>query len=167
MTSSAARRALRRRSQHSALRRRSLIRVIPATAAVLTAGAVLAGCSSTPGSNAAGQSPANSSRSAPTSPGDPGASGLPAGVSAAAADALCSDLDGQLQSMRTYTITPGKVTLNGVVMTWAAENGVDLVDLARHRDKIDRILEAQCPDVRDGATSALEIPDVASALVGF
>ena len=46
-------------------------------------------------------------------------------------------------------------------------NGVDLLKLAGDRGQIDTITAAQCPQVRDGALYALEIPDLASALIGF
>lgn len=150
-------------------------RTSAAAVAVAAAGAVLAGCSSSPsaqggadGASAAAQSsaPQGGDGGHGTATADPGGA-LPAGISSQAADALCSDLDGNLQAMRTYTVTPGKVTLNGTVITWAAQNGVDLVDLAQHREKIDEAMSVRCPDVRDGVTSALEIPDVAAGLVGL
>ena len=49
----------------------------------------------------------------------------------------------------------------------AAPVSVDLLKLAGDRGQIDAITGAQCPQVRDGALYALEIPDLASALIGF
>lgn len=158
--------------------RAALRRTAPAAAAALAACAVLAGCTSSPSVDAgtadADTDAAQSASPAPQAPsqhgpgsGDTPDASLPDGISQEAADALCADLDGKLQSLRTYTVTPGKVTLNGAVITWAAQNGVDLVDLAQHRDRVDQALSARCPDVRDGVTSALEVPDVASVLVGL
>ncbi|WP_235681115.1 hypothetical protein [Tomitella gaofuii] len=163
--------ARRRAALRTAARPPALRRALPAAAAVTAAAAVLAGCSAAGQSDSATKNAADTSVTASPAAPDTGsaeaAGGLPAGITPAAADALCSSLGDQLQSMRTYTITPGKVTLNGVVVTWAAQNGVNLVDLAQHREKIDQTLTVSCPDVRDGVTSALEVPDVASALVGF
>lgn len=94
-------------------------------------------------------------------PGDSG------GVTSAQAAKLCSDMDAQLQSWRTYTPTIGKGGLNTVVGTWAAQNGINMLDLVSHKARIDVITSAQCPEVRDGALYALEIPDLASGLIGF
>ena len=63
--------------------------------------------------------------------------------------------------------TLGKGGLNTIVITWATQNGINLLDLAQNRESIDAATSAACPDVRTGAISALEIPDLASGLVGF
>lgn len=94
-------------------------------------------------------------------PGDSG------GVTTTQAAQLCSDMEAQLQNWRTYTPTIGKGGLNTVVGTWAAQNGVNMIDLIAHKARIDVITSAQCPQVREGALSALEIPDLASGLIGF
>ena len=83
------------------------------------------------------------------------------------AEQLCSDMEAQLQSWRTYTPTIGKGGLNSVVGTWAAQNGINMIDLVTHKARIDVITTAQCPDVRDGALYAIELPDLASGLIGF
>ncbi|RVW10943.1 hypothetical protein EGT67_00215 [Prescottella agglutinans] len=142
---------------------------LAATVAVTAALAALAaGCSSTgesptPG-NTANSADATSSASAP-SPGSTGAQ--VAGVTDAQAAQLCSDIEAQLQNWRTYTPTLGKGGLNTVVISWATANGMDLLKLAGDRGQIDAITVAQCPQVRDGALYALEIPNLASGLVGF
>ena len=94
-------------------------------------------------------------------PGDSG------GVTFAQAATLCADMSAQLQSWRTYTPTIGKGGLNTVVGTWAAQNGLNMIDLVAHKARIDVITSAQCPDVRQGAMYALELPDLASGLIGF
>ncbi|GAA3190629.1 hypothetical protein GCM10020255_089590 [Rhodococcus baikonurensis] len=76
-------------------------------------------------------------------------------------------MEGQLQNWRTVTPTLGKGGLNTIVITWATQNGINLLDLAQNRESIDAATSAACPDVRSGAISALEIPDLASGLVGF
>jgi len=92
---------------------------------------------------------------------------VPGGVTEPQAADLCTRMESQLQSWRTYTPGIGKGGLNLLVGEWAAANGVDVVALAGDRGRIDTITAAQCPDVRDGALSALDIPDLASALVGY
>lgn len=93
----------------------------------------------------------------------PGAGGV---TTAQAAD-LCTRIEAQLQSWRTYTPSLGRGGLNILVGEWAATHGVDLVALAGDRGRIDTITSQQCPATRDGALSALEIPDLASGLVGY
>ena len=140
--------------------------------AAVAAAALVAGCTTVGEPTAATQSgevtsaagsPAGtaSGTDAPES-----APGLPSGVTTEMAQALCEDLDAQTQSMRTYTVTPGKVTLNTVVGVWTMRYNVNAVDLAQHRDRVDQILEVQCPTVRTDVMSALQIPDVASGLLG-
>ncbi|MCJ0903393.1 hypothetical protein [Rhodococcus sp. ARC_M6] len=80
---------------------------------------------------------------------------------------LCSDMEAELQNWRTVTPTLGKGGLNILVGSWATANGINLLDLAQHRDRIDTAMAASCPQVRDGALYALEIPDLASGMVGF
>ncbi|KOS53838.1 lipoprotein, partial [Rhodococcus rhodochrous KG-21] len=80
---------------------------------------------------------------------------------------LCSQMEGQLQSWRTYTPSMSKPGLNLLVGEWAARNGIDMLALARDRDRVDAIASAQCPEVRSEALEALQIPTLASALVGF
>ncbi|PTR32113.1 hypothetical protein C8K36_1011163 [Rhodococcus sp. OK519] len=146
-------------------RRGRLAATLAATAATA---AVITGCSSTesptPG-NSAHTADQTTSTKAPTT--SAGSGSALAGVTDAQAAQLCSDIDEQLQNWRTYTPTIGKGGLNTVVISWATANGVDLLKLAGDRGQIDTITSAQCPQVRDGALYALEIPNLASALIGF
>ncbi|MDV7244250.1 MULTISPECIES: hypothetical protein [Rhodococcus] len=135
--------------------------------AALAAGAValaaaLTGC--------AGQGTAPAPQSAvPTSSRavEPGVAAVPGGVTEAQAAQLCRDLEGQLQSWRTYTPTIGKTGLNGLVGTWIAQNNLNALDFLQDRGRIDVITTAACPDIRQEAVTALEIPDLASGLIGF
>ncbi|BCN44647.1 hypothetical protein [Prescottella equi] len=146
---------------------------LAATAAATAAlAALVGGCSSTGDSPTPGNSAQTSAlTSAPSAPRPSatagGNSGSVTGVTDAQAAQLCSDIDEQLQNWRTYTPTIGKGGLNTVVISWATTNGVDLLKLAGDRGQVDAITSAQCPQVRDGALYALEIPDLASALIGF
>ncbi|MGW0041138.1 hypothetical protein [Rhodococcus sp. NPDC003348] len=138
--------------------------------AVAGAAAILgltAGCATettpAPGPTSAAPAPGTGAAAAPGTviPGDSG------GVTTTQAEKLCSDMAAQLQNWRTYTPTIGKGGLNTVVGTWAAQNGINMIDLVAHKARVDVITSAQCPDVREGAMSALEIPDLASGLIGF
>ncbi|QBJ94937.1 hypothetical protein ERC79_02380 [Rhodococcus sp. ABRD24] len=132
-------------------------------AATATAVALISGCSSGTGdSPTPGQSAHTAGSTAPT-----GNSGPVAGVSDAQAAQLCTDIEAQLQNWRTYTPTLGKGGLNTVVGSWATDNGMNLLELAGNRGQIDTITTLQCPQVRQGALDALEIPDLASGLIGF
>lgn len=142
-------------------------RVAATVAATAALAALVGGCSSTdsptPGNSA---STADMTTTAP--PSQPGnTNGAAAGVTDTQAAQLCSDMEEQLQNWRTYTPTIGKGGLNTVVISWATANGVDLLKLAGDRGQIDTITSAQCPQVRQGALDALEIPNLASALIGF
>ncbi|CAM3239814.1 Lipoprotein [Prescottella defluvii] len=148
-------------------------RITATVAATAALAALIGGCSSTE-SPTPGQS-AHTATSAPTTPstppataGNPGTTGgAVAGVTAEQAAQLCSDIEPQLQSWRTYTPSIGKAGLNTVVVTWATANGMNLVELAGDRGRIDAITTAQCPQVRDGALYALELPTLAAGLIGF
>ncbi|WP_420881516.1 hypothetical protein [Rhodococcus sp. (in: high G+C Gram-positive bacteria)] len=152
-------------------RRGRLAATVAATAALA---ALVGGCSSTgdsptPGNSAQTSALTSTPKSSATQPSATtgGESGAATGVTDAQATQLCSDIDEQLQSWRTYTPTIGKGGLNTVVISWATANGIDLLKLAGDRGQIDTITTAQCPQVRDGALYALEIPNLASALIGF
>lgn len=148
----------------SPARRRVRFRRAALPLAALALAAAASACASTGTPESTGQgSPVPPATAAPA----PGGATLPGGVTAPVAQKLCDSLESQLQSMRTYTLTPGKITLNGVVATWAAQNGINVVDLATHKDRVDAITEAQCPQVRTDVTKALEIPDLASGLLGI
>ncbi|WP_430333095.1 hypothetical protein [Rhodococcus sp. ACT016] len=148
-------------------RRGRLAATVAASAALV---ALVAGCSSTSESPTPGNTAntADATSAAPSKSGQPGASGgQVAGVTDAQAAQLCSDIEAQLQNWRTYTPTLGKGGLNTVVISWATENGVDLLKLAGDRGQIDTITSTQCAQVRQGALDALEIPNLASGLIGF
>lgn len=147
--------------------------------AVAGAAAVLAATAGCATDTTPAPAPASTGSPAPASTGSPapatggtGAAGtvIPGdsgGVTTAQAAKLCSDIEAELQSWRTYTPTIGKGGLNTVVGSWAAQNGVNVIDLIAHKARVDVITTAQCPEVRDGALYALEIPDLASGLIGF
>ena len=133
----------------------------------LTAAAVAAATITVLGACAPGSEPAPSSSNSPAPAETTAPAALPGGVTEAQAADLCTRMEGQLQSWRTYTPSMSKPGLNLLVGEWAAANGVDLIALAGDRGRIDEITAAQCPDIRDQALEALQIPNIASALVGY
>lgn len=131
-----------------------------AAAAALSLAALLGACAPAQDS---GTSP-ESTTSAPAPVTTDPAGG---GVTEAQAVDLCTRMEGQLSNWRTYTPSIGRGGFNILVGEWGAANGVDLIALAGDRQRVDAITSAQCPDVREEAMTALEIPDLASGLVGF
>ncbi|MCX5042633.1 hypothetical protein OG921_05540 [Aldersonia sp. NBC_00410] len=89
------------------------------------------------------------------------------GVSDEAAQNLCSSIQAELSNWRVQGPTLGKPGLNIVVQTWAAQNGLVNIEVLRNRGLVDTITIAHCPDVRQEALELLEIPDLASGLVGI
>ncbi|MDI9919139.1 hypothetical protein [Rhodococcus sp. IEGM 1379] len=126
--------------------------------------AVLSGCA-----GGTTVSPATSGSTAPTTSAaaNSATTAAPGTFTDAQVQQLCSDMEAELQNWRTVTPTLGKGGLNILVGSWATANGINLLDLAQHRDRIDTAMAASCPQVRDGALYALEIPDLASGMVGF
>ena len=145
--------------------RNTALPVLALAAAGLMAACTTAGEPSTATSSDSA-TPSTSATDSLSTPEPAPAEGLPTGVNAEMAQSLCDDLGAQAQSMRTYTPTVGKVTLNGTVGTWSMRYNVNLVDLAQHREKVDQILEVQCPDLRADVIRSLQIPDIASGLLG-
>ena len=131
--------------------------------AVMAAAAVVTGCAG-PGPAPA---PGTTAPPAPATTAVPGTALVPGGVTEAQAAQLCTDLEGQLQSWRTYTPTIGKTGLNGLVGTWIAKNNLNALDFLQDRGRIDVITTAACPGIRQEAVTALVIPDLASGLIGF
>ncbi|MFZ2174057.1 MAG: hypothetical protein WAW17_08505 [Rhodococcus sp. (in: high G+C Gram-positive bacteria)] len=131
-------------------------------AGTLLIAATVAGCAGQGGTPSPGTAPPPA-----PAPTDSGTAVVPGGVTEAQAAQLCSDLEGQLQSWRTYTPTIGKTGLNGLVASWIAGSNLNALDFLRDRGRIDEITTASCPDVRQQAVTALDIPDLASGLIGF
>ncbi|USC13374.1 MULTISPECIES: hypothetical protein [Rhodococcus] len=142
--------------------RRTLLAVAVAGATIAALGGCASGGQPAPtGSTTASAQPTTGTGAA----AEPSA--LPGGVTEAQAAELCSQMEAQLQSWRTYTPSMSKPGLNLLVGEWAARNGIDMLALAQDRDRVDTIASAQCPEVRSQALEALQIPTLASALVGF
>ena len=82
------------------------------------------------------------------------------------AETLCRDLEAQLSNWRTQGPTLGRGGLNILVQTWAAQYGLNAA-VVQNRALVDDATEETCGDVRSQAIDLLEIPDLASGLVGL
>ena len=82
------------------------------------------------------------------------------------AQTLCRDLEAQLSNWRTQGPTLGRGGLNILVQTWAAQYGLNAA-VVQNRALVDDATEETCGDVRSQAIDLLEIPDLASGLVGL
>lgn len=80
---------------------------------------------------------------------------------------LCTDLEAQLSNWRVQGPTLGRGGLNILVQTWAAQSGVINLQVVQNRTIVDEITTETCSEVRDEAIRSLDIPDLASGLVGF
>ncbi|TXG92778.1 hypothetical protein DW322_16130 [Rhodococcus rhodnii] len=135
---------------------------MPVSVLLAATAAVLAGCGGPPPPPAPAPAPSAETTTTPA-PDAP----VAGGVTQTQADALCSEMERQLQSWRTYTPSIGRGGLNILVGTWIAQNGQNPAAYLQDRGRVDTITAAACPDVREGAISALDIPDLASGIVGF
>lgn len=135
------------------------------TLGVALTAAVLVGC----GTPTTPEAPPGSASAAGTSsapnPAPPGSGSTT--IDPAATQQLCSAIEEQFQAFRTYGPTVGKGTLNAVVADWAGRNGIDVVDLAQHRERIDTITTEVCPHIRTEALDYLSLPNFAAGLIGF
>ncbi|MEU2178451.1 MULTISPECIES: hypothetical protein [Nocardia] len=84
-----------------------------------------------------------------------------------AAKQLCDMMRADIDTWRGQGATLAKVTFNGTVHNWAARNGGLNDVVVTDRNTVDAITTQTCPDVREQAVQALDVPDLASALAGF
>ncbi|MGB7363434.1 MAG: hypothetical protein WA931_10390 [Rhodococcus sp. (in: high G+C Gram-positive bacteria)] len=82
------------------------------------------------------------------------------------AAALCTDLEAQLSNWRVQGATVGRGGLNILVQTWAARYGLNGVVIS-NRSIVDTATTDSCSDIRDQVVRILDIPDLASGLVGL
>ncbi|MBY6540670.1 hypothetical protein HQ325_18535 [Rhodococcus sp. BP-349] len=87
-------------------------------------------------------------------------------VSEDQAQSLCTDLEAQLSNWRVQGPTVGRGGLNILVQTWAARYGLNAA-VIQDRAIVDTAATDACSDVRSQVVDILEIPDLASGLVGL
>ncbi|WP_280239068.1 hypothetical protein [Nocardia abscessus] len=87
-------------------------------------------------------------------------------VTAEAARQLCDMIRPELDNWRDQGSTVAKVSFNGTVQNWAARNELT-DDVIKDKTIVDTVTTQTCPDVRQQALEVLDIPDLATGLVGF
>lgn len=91
--------------------------------------------------------------------------GTPLQVPATAAKNLCDMMRPELSNWRIQGPTIGRVGLNAMVHEWALTNGGINARVLADKPVVDRVTTETCPDVRQQAIEALNLPDLASGLV--
>lgn len=136
-------------------------RLVGGAAAVIAATSIAA-CAGDP-------APSTEPTSAPTAPATTTAAPPPAGptITDQQAQTLCSDLEQQLSDWRLQGPTLGRGGLNILVQNWAAASGSINIAVLQDRSIVDTVTIDTCPDVRTQAVELLDIPDLASGLVGL
>lgn len=122
-------------------------------------------CVAACGSGGSDPAPADSSSTAPSSTTSTAATATTT-VTSDQAETLCRDLEAQLSDWRTQGPTLGRGGLNILVQTWAAQYGLNAA-VVQNRAIVDDATEETCGDVRSQAIDLLEIPDLATGLVGL
>lgn len=140
--------------------RRAAVSLVAAAAVVGS----IAACSTDSTTTGSSSSLTSTTTAAPTTTAETSAAG---GITDQQKQQLCTDLGEQLQEWRIQGPTLGRGGLNIVVQTWAAQSGVINLQVVQNRAIVDDITIENCPDVRDEAMRSLDIPDLASGLVGF
>lgn len=70
----------------------------------------------------------------------------------------------ELSNWRVQGPTLGRIGLNAMVHDWALRNGAINAQVLADKQSIDRITTKACPEVRQEAIDALQLPDLASGL---
>ncbi|MBY6351759.1 hypothetical protein [Rhodococcoides corynebacterioides] len=126
-------------------------------------------CVAACGTGGSEPAPADSTTTVPsstTSTTSTTAASATATVTSDQAETLCRDLEAQLSDWRTQGPTLGRGGLNILVQTWAAQYGLNAA-VVQNRAIVDDATEETCGDVRSQAIDLLEIPDLATGLVGL
>src|SRR5690606_11505552 len=84
-------------------------------------------------------------------------------VSDAAAQNLCDQIRHELSNFRVQGPTLGRVGMNLIVHPWGLQNGIDVLN---NKSVVDTVTTATCPEVRQAANEALDVPDRATVIVG-
>lgn len=142
---------------------RGAVALVGAAALVAAAGACSTDTTTTGTSSTTAPAPtetAGESTAAATSAAE-------AAVTDAQKQQLCADIEAQLSNWRVQGPTLGRGGFNILVQTWAAQSGAINLQVVQNRSIVDEITEDNCSDTRDEAIRSLDIPDLASGLVGF
>ncbi|HLS79251.1 MAG TPA: hypothetical protein VK083_20920 [Nocardia sp.] len=131
-------------------------------AAALAVAGTLSACGSSgdPGHTAHTGTPTSqtTATASPTTTAKPGPT-----VSDAAAQSLCDAIRPELSNFRVQGPTLGRVGMNLIVHPWGLQHGIDVLN---NKSVVDTVTSQTCPEVRQEAIEALEVPDLASVIVG-
>lgn len=139
-------------------------------AGVIAAFAAVAACGDPESDQAASSSsPTTTAPPPPSTTQAPPTTGAVADIAPAAQLDLCTRIEGTLSDWRVQGPTLGTPALNLLVQEWAfANGGLELnARIVGDRGIPDAITSATCPDTRRQAIEALNLPDLASGLVGL
>ncbi|KQU02590.1 hypothetical protein ASG56_16790 [Rhodococcus sp. Leaf7] len=132
---------------------------LTAACALAAAGLTLAACSSGGTTTTTTTTPSAETTASSAAPSAPT-------VSDDQAQSLCTDLEAQLSNWRVQGPTVGRGGLNILVQTWAARYGLNAA-VVQNRAIVDTATTDSCSDVRTQVIDILDIPDMASGLVGL
>ncbi|MCM6778240.1 hypothetical protein NDR87_32630 [Nocardia sp. CDC159] len=133
-------------------------------AGALVVGTILAGCADNDPTAPLGTTTMPTA-TLPT-PGSPTTGADEDRVTPAAARQLCDMIAPEIDNWRAQGPTVGKVSFNGTVQNWATRNDGLNDEVLRDKSIIDTVTTQTCADVRQRAIEVLQVPDLASALVG-
>lgn len=80
---------------------------------------------------------------------------------------LCDMIGTEIDNWHDQGPIMARVSFNGTVQNWAARNNGLNDEIIADNSIVDTVTTQTCPDVRNQALGALDVPDLASALVGF
>ncbi|WP_040835003.1 hypothetical protein [Nocardia brevicatena] len=80
---------------------------------------------------------------------------------------LCDMIGTEIDNWHDQGPIVARVSFNGTVQNWAARNNGLNDEVIADNSIIDTVTTQTCPDVRNQALGVLDVPDLASALVGF
>lgn len=130
--------------------------------AALVVGAVATGCS---------DNDDNGSAASPTTTllptGTTGPEAEDDTVTPEAARQLCDMIGTEIDNWQNQGSIVARVGFNGTVQNWAARNNGLNDEVLTDKSIVDTVTTQTCPDIRERALGALDVPDLASALVGF
>ncbi|MEV0250693.1 hypothetical protein AB0H76_29140 [Nocardia sp. NPDC050712] len=122
----------------------------------------LAACTTTGDPNPAGTSgSATSSAQGSTSAAAPTTT---LEISDASAEQLCDLIEPELSSWRVQGPTLGKIGLNALVHQWGVQQGGINGHILHDKSIIDTTTTKACPEVRQQAIQALELPNLAAGI---
>ncbi|MFC9895418.1 hypothetical protein ACFVMC_17190 [Nocardia sp. NPDC127579] len=85
-------------------------------------------------------------------------------ISDAGAKQLCDLIQPELSNWRVQGPTLGKIGLNALVHQWGLQQGGINGHILQDKSIVDTVTTKACPDVRQQAVDALELPNLAAGI---